>query len=343
MTADSPTEALQHSPVPRPDEGFLHAVLARHYGSVRQVVDLPGEVDRNFRVEAVNGASWMLKIARPGISTTLQTVIAERLSGRSAVVVPRLIHTLDGESTVETELDGEPVVLRMTEFLDGVSARSVDRTPELFESLGASLAELHVGLGDVDPDLADPDHPWHIRRTESVLPQVDGLPETAETPLMRSALRRCVDVLLPALDELPAQLIHNDLNMDNVLVARDGRSVVGIIDFGDAVAGPRIVDLAVASAYFVRETSGEELVRSLRQIVQGYSARLPLSSRELELLPALMTARWAMALTLNRLRASRHAADADYVAYVERNSVRSTRCLHLMSTLDEPSLVEAVT
>ena len=63
---------------------------------------------------------------------------------------------------------------------------------------------------------------------------------------LRNAGELGVDV--PALDHLPHQVIHNDANEHNVLVADDG-TVVGLIDFGDVVWTARVGGLAVAGAY----------------------------------------------------------------------------------------------
>src|SRR5205085_1489116 len=75
------------------------------------------------------------------------------------------------------------------------------------------------------------------------------------------------------LSSLPRQLIHNDANEHNVLVAEDG-SVAGLIDFGDLVWAPRVCGLAVALAYAM--LGRDDPVRAVTPVVRGYHEVAPL-------------------------------------------------------------------
>ena len=95
-----------------------------------------------------------------------------------------------------------------------------------------------------------------------------------------AVLERFAGNVLPALRELPAQLIHNDANEHNVLVGDDGSSA-GLIDFGDVCRAPRVCGLAVACAYAMPGTPSP--VRAVLPLVAGYhevgAARRRSSSR----------------------------------------------------------------
>jgi hydroxylysine kinase len=56
-------------------------------------------------------------------------------------------------------------------------------------------------------------------------------------------------VCLPRLPPLESCLIHNDANDHNVVLDASASRVLGIIDFGDMVYAPRIVELAVTITY----------------------------------------------------------------------------------------------
>ena len=49
------------------------------------------------------------------------------------------------------------------------------------------------------------------------------------------------------LGTLPRQVVHNDLNDENILV-HDG-AIYGMIDFGDATETIRVAELAIACTY----------------------------------------------------------------------------------------------
>jgi 4-aminobutyrate aminotransferase-like enzyme len=140
--------------------------------------------------------------------------------------------------------------------------------------------------------------------------------------LWGAVLEEFVATTLPRLATWPTQLIHNDLNGSNLLLDPATGEVTGLFDFGDVVAAPRIVDLAVAAAYLVDGSSPASLFRSLAAIVAGYQSHTSLDSDEIAVLPEIIKARYAMALALNYARAST-SDDPDYVRYVLRNAETS--------------------
>ena len=101
--------------------------------------------------------------------------------------------------------------------------------------------------------------------------------------------------------QLPAQLIHNDANDGNVLVAASAESpfelrVSSIVDFGDMVHAPRICDLAVACTY--ASLGKPDWLGAAAYVVAGYQAVAPLDERELELLFDLIRARLCLSVCL---------------------------------------------
>jgi Ser/Thr protein kinase RdoA (MazF antagonist) len=53
----------------------------------------------------------------------------------------------------------------------------------------------------------------------------------------------------PAIPTLRHAIIHGDANDHNVLVAQDGASIAGLIDFGDSLYTAAIYDLGITVAY----------------------------------------------------------------------------------------------
>jgi len=88
------------------------------------------------------------------------------------------------------------------------------------------------------------------------------------------------------------QPIHNDANDYNVVVSHSGE--LGLIDFGDMVAAPRIVGLATAAAYAA--TRVPVPARDICALIRGYHQHVPLNTDELEVLGGLIQVRLAMSV-----------------------------------------------
>ena len=91
-----------------------------------------------------------------------------------------------------------------------------------------------------------------------ILPLTEDIGDPAGRDLVRRRLRRFETEVIPRLERLPFQVVHNDANDGNVLVCRerlleDGREVgeagetgsagyepCGLLDFGDMMWTPRV-------------------------------------------------------------------------------------------------------
>ena len=140
---------------------------------------------------------------------------------------------------------GRPV--RLLTWLDGRPWATTRPGPEQLAGLGRLVAR-------VDRALAGFEHPamrrrllWNLLEAPAVAGFADLL-DPARRALVDAVFARHLDAVAPRLAALPHQVIHNDANEHNVLVAEDG-AVCGLIDFGDTVWSPRVCGLAVAAAY----------------------------------------------------------------------------------------------
>ncbi len=90
---------------------------------------------------------------------------------------------------------------------------------------------------------------WDMTQAAALAAKCAELP-IGDASLVAPVLDRFVSDFLPRLSELRAGIVHNDLNLHNLLVDPEGGSTItGCIDFGDMVHAPYIVDLGVAAAY----------------------------------------------------------------------------------------------
>lgn len=179
------------------------------------------------------------------------------------------------EDAVLEHLRDEPAVPRLagpTQTQNGYTVRLLswlDGAP--WADAPGDLAELGRTVARVDRALASFTHP-NLHRPH------------------RWNLQNVVDEL----DHLPHQLIHNDANEHNILVAPDGS--IGLIDFGDVVYSARVCGLAIAGAYAMQGCP--DPARAVVPLVRGYHEIAPLSADELAVLFELMVARLKMSVAM---------------------------------------------
>lgn len=295
---------------PRLSETEAIELLASRYDLSATVESLPGEHDQNFRVKTDSGERFVLKIASPtedlgvlDFQMEAMEFLAEREVGFR---IPRTIPTKDGESRFSLSESGAPAWVRLLSYLEGeVLAGVRPRTAPLFESLGECLGRLDRELSGFEHAAADrSEHEWNLSSANHVMQEHLGYVTDAGRRAMVEGIRVEFESLVaPLLNELPRSVIHNDANDYNVLVSAsrpEGRTVVGLLDFGDALESPTICELAVAAAYGLMETA--DPFAMVLALVRGYHSARPLTEPELEVLFPLIRARLGVSVSLSASR-----------------------------------------
>jgi Ser/Thr protein kinase RdoA (MazF antagonist) len=110
--------------------------------------------------------------------------------------------------------------------------------------------------------------------------------------------------------------VHQDANLDNLLVAEDDpTAVAAILDFGDAVRSTRVADLAVAASYLLPVEPGDpDAAAVLDAVVAGAAAVAPLTPAESGILPLLTAGRLAQRLVLGWWLTAAAPPNVDYVS-----------------------------
>lgn len=274
-----------------PDDEAV-TLIAERYGMRAQRVDrLDTERDDTFRFTA-GGRDLVLKVAHPQDSEAIIDLQVRALvhaaEADPGLPLQTIVRTSDGE--LATAWAGR--VARVFEWMNGDLARGVAPTPRQLHAAGAMLGRLSRALADFEHPAADRELAWDLAR----LPILRELEPNAATLEIIDRVERLV---IPALDELPHQVIHNDFHPGNLLVdPSDPAYVTGILDFGDAVRSARVNDLGVALAYLSMGSSPWE---AARPFIAGYETVVPLLDRERALLPHLVSARLVQRVLINGL------------------------------------------
>src|SRR5262249_4948939 len=242
--------------------------LARDlYGLDVAASALPSERDQNFLLQDRSGEKYVLKIAN-SLEDRALLEAQQQAMARVAARAPRgqrIAPTQSGDLLTEIRsASGMRHFVWMVDWLPGVPLGDLRRhSPELLRDLGRRV-------GQIDRALADFDHPaihryfhWDLANGLNVIREYESLITDAETRGLvgefADEFERDVASILPRLRK---SAIHNDANDYNVIVGVGddlhtktrgvaGRSVAGLIDFGDMIHSFTVADLAVAIAYAI--------------------------------------------------------------------------------------------
>jgi 4-aminobutyrate aminotransferase-like enzyme/Ser/Thr protein kinase RdoA (MazF antagonist) len=304
------------------DNAHWAAVLAEAYGLDAEIEPLDGEYDLNFSVLERGRRSHVLKVMRLGCDPELVDLqcaaLAHLAEAAPSVPLPRVVPALDGALCVRRDgPDGQPRLLWLVTALDGVAyGRFRPQGLALVSDLGRRIGEMDAGLAGFSHPALARSFKWNLTEAGWIATHLDLL----DGPRREIVTRICEDFearLGPALAELPAGPIHNDINDYNILVARDASSapcISGLIDFGDMVAAPVVCEVAIAGAYAVLDQ--EKPLDALAALVGGYYAARPLSDEELALVWPLLLTRLAVSV-INAAMMKRERPDDAYVVISE--------------------------
>ena len=105
-------------------------------------------------------------------------------------------------------------------------------------------------------------------------------------------------------------MIHGDFNPGNVLLGSDAASIAGVIDFGDMVRAPVIVDLAIAASYL--RSANTDPLGLIASLLAGYDSMSELPTDAPDALYGLVRARLATSITLLHWRLQARDKDDAY-------------------------------
>lgn len=292
-------------------------LLHDQYGIDGILDSLASEHDQNFRVRSASGESFVLKIVNSAEAAVLTNfriaVISHIAEVDPSFPVPRIVQTRDGaKTTTISDNEGRRHVVLVLTWLEGLVLRYADPAADNAEALGSCLARLDVALRDFPDPAIDLASLWDLKRAANLLEFVDRLKDPALRRICRSRLVKFTERATPVLNGLDYQVIHSDLNSGNVIVDASGTGrIAGIIDFGDTIYSPVIVDVAIAAAYLIDDTNAP-LTRILT-FLRGYAKLSRLTETETDLLYDLMLARNVTTIVIGHWLAEHYPENKDYI------------------------------
>ncbi len=266
-------------------------ILELHYGLSEPTIEgMEGYASSNFLVQA--GGRKMVGKVHPGEEAWVlqhESTVLRTLEGDHPGKFPRPIPTSTGEDWVATD----DRIFRLLTYLEGRFLAEVGHTPELFADLGAFLARMDLRLQRL-PAAGLEGRPllWDLQQLHRSMEYLPYIPDSARRKVAVYFYQQYREEVEPRLSGLRKSIIQNDANDWNLLT--DGRSITGLIDFGDMVYGPLVQELAVALTYALLGKA--DPLPWADPVIEGYHSVLPLHTEELDLLYYLIAGRLCMSV-----------------------------------------------
>lgn len=300
------------------------AVAASQYGIHASVHPLVSERDQNYRLDTDDGKRFVLKISNQAeqlevIDFQNQALLYVEESDAS-LPLPRVIPNLHGQLHCSVEHEGKTYFVRVLSWLDGLLLDEAEASAGLGKQLGRLLARLGLALDGFDHPGSNPPSLWDMKRAAGLRDLLPYIEEPALRQLITRTLDRFDSQLEPVLATLRTQVIHSDMHQGNVLMdEKNPDQVSGLIDFGDIVKSPLIIDLAIASAYQLSE--GDDPLSGALPMIAGYHAVRPLQDIEMELLMDLIKTRLITSVLISSYRVTLFPENREYLMTSHQSAI----------------------
>lgn len=256
------------------------AVGAKTFGVVGDVKPLPGYADENWRIETASGDVHVLKVSADSSTVPLQNSVLEAIA-TTPYQAPRVVATAvlnDGRTA------------RLLTWVEGTAFADAGRPQEMARAIGVAAGHIVSALAPLDGGIPTEADDWNLASAADTI-------RNSASAINDERKRAIVFDVADHLDSidfasLPQQVIHNDLNDDNVLLAAG--EVVGVIDVGDAMRTARIAEPAIAAAYAIQHQDDPLSVAA--DLVEGFASVVDVTVAEAAALWPLIMGRLAISV-----------------------------------------------
>jgi 4-aminobutyrate aminotransferase-like enzyme/Ser/Thr protein kinase RdoA (MazF antagonist) len=293
-------------------------IVNQLYGLTGNLFPLVSERDQNFYITTETGDQFVIKIANTAEDPAIIDMQIKALEHIALVdpklPVPEVLFSRNGLAIEQIQAENSANHnIRILTYLSGAHPKDDPSDHALLRPIGACLARLVLALRGFFHPIANYELLWDLKHTSKLRQYLPHITDLNHHQLATYFLDRFDRNVLPLIPKLRAQIVHNDLVPDNILVAEnDPGRIVGIIDFGDMTHTLLINDLATTIAPTLLEHA--DPVGVAAEIVAGYHELVPIEDVELRILYDLIGARLTMLNVIASWRAAIHPYNRDYIA-----------------------------
>jgi 4-aminobutyrate aminotransferase-like enzyme/Ser/Thr protein kinase RdoA (MazF antagonist) len=277
-------------------------------GTARALVS---ERDQNFLLTDASGVERVLKVSNAaedrGVVEMEVAAVGHIARVDADLPVPVALPALDGNLIAEAEVRGARHLVRLIPRMPGRTASPADLDAAAVEHIGQVLARLGRALRGFFHPAAGRSIDWDQQRLPGLMRHAALVSNPARRALFDRVLARFAERVVPALPGLRAQVVHDDVTLDNLLVD-DAMRVSGIIDFGDMSHTALVLDIPATLQSLVR--GREDVFEVAEALLAGYASVTPLEPIEADLLGDLLLGRMAQTILISVVRTRQYPNNA---------------------------------
>ena len=279
--------------------------LNHHYGISGNLSLLVGDVDLNFKCDNKTNSytvklSVVADISVFDFETQLLQHVSETPSAQLALPLPVLNQQQQWITTIAPQ-GQQLLVMRVLTWVDGnLWSAYLPHNNQLLNQLGQQVAQLDQSLQGFEHPESRSSFDWDLAQCLWIKQHLDLFSVTQQECLQKFI--QLFEANHADYQQLRQQVIHNDLNDNNVLVSASTSNhvaVSGFIDFGDAIHSQLINEVAIAAAYAIMDKA--DPLQAAAQVVSGFHQVMPLEDQELQHLYHLIGMRLAVSVTQSAL------------------------------------------
>ena len=282
-------------------EKDIERIAFENYALEGEIIQLPGEIDLNFKITSTENQSFILKISPSDVNLQyldFQCELHKYLENKNLnFQFPKQILNSYGELiSVFIDKNGSERKVRLLNWIEGRLWSKVNPiNSDLRVSLGIKCAELTKAFQGFEHPFSQRIFDWDLANGSWTYEHLDRF--EGEEKALINYFQNQFEQIQPQFKKLRKSLIHNDANDNNILVDYNlaNPKVVAVIDYGDAVYSQVINDLAVALAYGIMDVNNP--LEAAKEIVKGYHSQFTLKEDEISCLYTLVAMRLVISLT----------------------------------------------
>lgn len=279
------------------------------------------EKDDTFLLTTPEGGKYTVKIANPGEPHAVLDFQIELLNHvnriDASLPVPENVRGLNGRYIADvTTSAGEQRMMRVMSFLPGTPRAKTSGNQPQREHTGELLAKLRHATATFSHPAQSRVLAWDVSHLLQLMPLLRYVGDAHHRQTLSAVLER-FSRIEPLIGRGRYQVLHNDFNTSNILIAdHQPERVSGIIDFGDAVRTTVAVDVSTALMnQLTQPVAGyhNDIFAEARDILRGYLRVADLTEEEYALIPHLAMGRVATRALLTCWRSTLFPENSDYI------------------------------
>jgi len=336
------TKFLDRNPPSLPIEEIKQIALDL-YGLSGEFKPLESERDQNYHIQTRSGDNYVFKLSNeaedPGVIGFQIQALMHIKQQDPTLRVPRVLKTKKGTlSGMVNKPDSKQHIVHVLSYLPGIILDDAEQTPALWRNKGRYIARLDNAFRGFFHPNARHELIWDITLCASLKPHTIHIPDTTARQNIAGIFDHMAKEVIPILRTLRHQVIHNDADLMNTLTDPNQQDrIVGILDFGDMIYAPLILEPVVAADLV--DVHADDYIRLLTNLVAGFDSVLPLEEEEIDLIYDLLLARYGI---LGTIIAWRRAMRPDQPAYLQEEEEPCWNTISSLMSIGRSNMTDAL-